>query len=313
MNVKAAKGVLLTAGGYDWNYDMLKTFLNGPAKYTIGNSGNTGDGILMAMAVGAGLANMNECWGSQYYKEPSEAVYADKKMATGADRGLPGSIMVNRYGERFLDEAGDYDSNGCPLLVTRKTGASCVIAISLRLPLWTANAKPNTGLAVPRPTSRWRPGVKQANSLADLAKAIAVDPAGLEKTVADFNANAKLGTDPRFHRGESLYDRKGIYCDRTIEGPSATLGALDTPPFYAAEVYPGFVGTCGGAKVNTNAQVLTPFGQVIPRLYAAGNNAGVGAPGANYGGGGSSVGPAMTFSYIAGKHVATLDAWKPSA
>jgi len=309
MYIKASKGVILTAGGYEWNWDMKMRFLRGPTRYTIGAPGNTGDGILMAMAVGADLANMNEAWGSTCYKEPSEAVYAEKKMATGDDRGKPGSIMVNRHGERFCNEAADYDTTQRSFFAWENWGE-----LGYRnLPAYGImdhNCRTKYGIGgatADQPIPQW---ATQADTLTELAGALGIDPDGLEKTVSEFNENARLLKDPQSHRGESLFDTKGLYCDSSIEGAGATLAPLETPPFYAAEVAASDIGTCGGARVNSNAQVVSAFGQVIPRLYCAGNNSGVGAPGASYGGGGGTIGPGMTFAYIAGQEVVTLEPWE---
>ena len=114
---------------------------------------------------------------------------------------------------------------------------------------------------------------------------------------------ARGGRDPDFQRGVSRYDRYGT------DDVFITLGTLDEAPYYGAEVAAADLGTCGGARVNANAQVLDPYGDVIGRLYASGNNAGIGSPGSSYGGGGGTIGPAMTFSFIAGQHAASLTPW----
>jgi 3-oxosteroid 1-dehydrogenase len=308
LNIKANKGVILAAGGYAWNPEMQIHFLRGPARYTLASPGNTGDGILMAMAVGADLRNMNECWGSQFYKEPSEAVYSQGVPGTSSQRGKPGSIMVNRYGERFCNEAADYDSFWRSFLTWENWGELGYRNIPAYLIMDDACQKAYGVTGIPEDAAQYD-WVKQGGSLKELAQALGIDPEGLEKAVAEFNEHASEGEDPQFHRGESLYDRQGLYCDPSIEGCAATLAPLETPPFYGAEVASGTIGTCGGARVNANAQVLAPFGQVIPRLYCAGNNSGVGGPGASYGGGGGTIGPGMAFAYIAGQHVVTLDPW----
>ncbi|HPG27692.1 MAG TPA: FAD-binding protein, partial [Myxococcota bacterium] len=138
----------------------------------------------------------------------------------------------------------------------------------------------------------------EAPSLDELARKLGIDPQGLARTVARWNAFAAQGEDPDFHRGESRYDRYGQ------DDKGITLAPLDQAPFYGAEIAPADIGTCGGARVNARAQVLDPFGRVLPGLYASGNNAGIGSPGSSYGGGGGTIGPAMTFSFIAGRELA---------
>jgi 3-oxosteroid 1-dehydrogenase len=121
---------------------------------------------------------------------------------------------------------------------------------------------------------------------------------GLANTVRQFNQAASAGRDPQFHRGESPYDAGGSpFATEPSKGSS--LAPLGAGPYYAAEVAPGDLGTCGGLRVNGRAEVIDVFDRPIQRLYAAGNSAGVGAPGALYGGYGGTLGPAMTYSYIA--------------
>jgi len=307
--IRAKKAVVLTAGGYDWNFEMKKHFLRGPTPYATGVPTLTGDGIHMAMAVGADLRNMNECWGMPVYKGDAEEKNA-KKAPAGLtlllEKTKPGCIFVNRYGERFCNEAGDYDTIWRSFFTWENWGATGYRNIPAFVIFDNTVRTQFTigGATADKPLPGW---VKQADSLKALAEALGIDSAGLEKTVAAFNEQAKQARDPWFHRGESAYDRAWAL---GLAGPESTLGPLEQSPFFAAEVAVSDIGTCGGPNVNALAQVLTPFGQVIPRLYAAGNNSGIGAPGASYGGGGGTIGPAMTFSYIAGQHAAALEPWK---
>ena len=306
--IKASQGVLLTAGGFDCNLEMKKSFLRGPTPYFTGSMGLTGDGILMAMAVGADLRNMNECYGMPVYKVEAERKNAQGQAASLAfllEKSKPGAIMVNRYGERFCNEASDYDSLWRSFFAWENWGM-----IGYRnIPAWAIydgsvrEKYTIAGMPKDKPLPDW---VKQANSLRELAATVGIDPEGLEKTVLEFNQFARNGKDARFHRGESLYDRAWA---TPLGGIQATLGPIENPPFFAAEVAPGDIGTAGGARVNQNGQVLDVFGRPIPRLYAAGNNSGVGGPGAGYGGGGGTIGPCMTFAYLAGKHAAGLAPW----
>jgi 3-oxosteroid 1-dehydrogenase len=143
----------------------------------------------------------------------------------------------------------------------------------------------------------WLP---RADTLEELARKVAVDPAGLAATVARFNRFADEGVDQDFHRGDSLYDK--FYGDPE-QKPSPNLGALRKPPYYALEVHPGTIGTKGGARVTIDAQVLRVGGEAIPGLYAAGNV--IAAPaGSGYPGAGATIGSAMTFGYLAGRHAA---------
>jgi hypothetical protein len=96
------------------------------------------------------------------------------------------------------------------------------------------------GGAMPgQPLPEW---VVQADTLDELAGKLGIDPAGLAATVERFNANARAGTDPDFHRGESIYDRGGE------PNASATLAPVEKAPFYGISVSPGALGTCGGRR-----------------------------------------------------------------
>ncbi len=310
LNIKANKGVILSAGGFDWNWEMKRSFLRGPTPYATGPSTLTGDGIMMAVAAGADLRNMNECWGMPVYKAEAEAKNAAGKPASLfvlTEKAKPGVIMVNRYGERFCNEASDYDSlwrsfftwENWGELRYRNLPAYIIMDSSVRAAYNVAGTPPEGDLP---------DYVTKADTLKDLATAIGVDPAGLEKTVAEWNENVEAGKDPIFHRGESLYDN--AWAGYGLPAPINTLGPLGQAPFFAIEVAVADIGTSGGVRVNAKAQALTPFGEIIPRLYAAGNNSGIGGPGSSYGGPGGTLGPISTFNYIAAKDCVTLEPWE---
>ena len=287
VRIRANLGVVLSAGGFDWDFERKRHCLRGPTNYTLGHPGNTGDGLRMAISVGADLRNLNECWGGVVYVAETAAAMAlgnPGNINAMAQRRMPGCITVNRYGERFSDEASPYDPAWLSFFRWENWG-------DLRdrnLPAYFICDKGA------RPTAT--AGVQKADTLRDLAGLLGIDPDGLEATVATFNAAALQDTDPTYHRGESAYEL----------GYGPTLAPITKAPFYGVEVAPADLGTCGGARVNANAQVLDTDGLVIPRLYASGNSSGVGGPGAGYGGGGGTIGPGLTFAYIAGTSVTTL-------
>ncbi|MCH2185261.1 FAD-binding protein, partial [Myxococcota bacterium] len=134
-------------------------------------------------------------------------------------------------------------------------------------------------------------------SLDEIAQAFDIDAEQLALTVEEFNRQAREGRDPRFARGQSSYDRFGQ------DDPASVLAPVEEAPFFATEIAVGDIGTCGGPRVDEYARVLDPFGTPIQGLYASGNNAGIGSPGASYGGGGGTIGPALTFAYVAGKQL----------
>ena len=151
------------------------------------------------------------------------------------------------------------------------------------------------------PLPHW---IVQAADLPSLANTLGVDAKQLEKTVSTFNAHATNAEDPEFGRGESAYDR--FYGDRSRPGAAATLGPVAVGPFYAVEINMGALGTNGGAKTNGTAQVLDVHGKVILGLYGAGNVIS-GPTGSVYAGAGGTLGPTLTFGYIAGKSAAQLE------
>lgn len=300
MRIRARKGVLLASGGFERNAEMQRHFLRGPVSYTLGAEGNVGDGIHMAMAVGADLRNMNEIWHQVVYTaegEESGAMRGGISLWGQIERRYPGGICVNRHGERFANEGASYDVTWRSFhtwenwgeLGYRNLPAFAVFDHSVRQKLTIA------GRTAAEPLPEW---VVEAATLEELAQRTGIDPQGLARTVERFNHHAELGHDPDFHRGESPYDRNGE------EGIESTLGPLQQAPFYAAQVSPASLGTCGGVRVNARAEAIDVFGERIEGLYAAGNTSGVGSPGALYGGGGGTLGPAFTFAYIAGRQIA---------
>jgi 3-oxosteroid 1-dehydrogenase len=136
----------------------------------------------------------------------------------------------------------------------------------------------------------------------ELASAIGVPSSALGATVSRFNGFAETGVDEDFHRGESAYD---AYYGDPRQRPNPCLGALVKPPFYAAKLVPGDLGTKGGLRTDERARVLRPDGSVIPGLYAAGNVSAA-VMGHSYAGAGATIGPAMTFAYIAALELAPL-------
>jgi len=295
--IRARRGVHLAAGGFEWDFEMKRHFLRGPTVYTLGASGNDGDGIRMAMAAGADLRNMNEVWGISVYAGEAEPVVEHRMGATlnaEIEKRSAGSIVVNSRGERFHNEAADYDTTWRSYHTWENWGDLGYRNLPAYL-LFDSSVREKgkiAGMTAEMPLPDW---VSEAPSLTELADKLGIDSEGLTRTVARFNVYAEDLRDPDFHRGESSYDRYG-QPDKRI-----TLGPLEKAPFYGAEIAAADLGTCGGARVNARAEVLDPFGNVIPGLYASGNNAGVGSPGTSYGGGGGTIGPAMAFAYLAGR------------
>ncbi|MBW2941365.1 FAD-dependent oxidoreductase [Zhongshania aquimaris] len=302
LRIRVRNGVLIASGGFERNSTMKTHFLRGPSPYTLGTETNTGDGIRMGMAIGADLRNMNELWGITVYKGDAEINGAKRggiSLMAQFDRSTPGMICVNRYGERFCNESADYDSTWRSYHTWENWG-------DLRyrnLPafhIFDHTSRERFGIFGRSKDQSLPDWIAKADTLSGLAKKLGIDEAGLNATVARFNMGAREGRDPDFHRGESAWDVHGT------GDSSLVLAPLEQGPFYGAEVSPADLGTCGGLRVNSQAQVIDVFERPIEGLYCAGNASGVGSPGASYGGGGGTIGPAMTFSYIAGKALSAL-------
>jgi succinate dehydrogenase/fumarate reductase flavoprotein subunit len=297
--IAAKRGVILASGGFEWSRELTARFLGGLVTHPNSPPGNEGDGLKMAMALGADLGNMSEAWWCPSIDIPGEE-YDGKPLHRGdfAIRSLPHSIIVNRRGQRFVNEAHNYNDMMKPFFAFDPVRYE-----RPNLPAWLildqqfvdryALLTVIPGMPVPE----WIP---RAPTLGELAAKLGIDGDGLLATVARFNGFATRGVDADFSRGQSLYDH--FYGDPEHQ-PSPNLGTLEKAPFYALQVQPGAIGTKGGARVDTHAQVLHVRGVPIPGLYAAGNvMAGLTGPG--YPGAGSTIGTAMTFGYIAGRAAA---------
>jgi 3-oxosteroid 1-dehydrogenase len=299
LRIRARRGVLMASGGFERNEEMKTHFLRGPVSYTWGAEGNEGDGIKMGMALGADLRNMNECWHQVAYTEEGE-LYGDRRAGISLwgqiERRSASGITVNRYGERFANECAAYDVTWRSFHTWENWGD-----LGMRnMPAYAIfdnKVRQNATIAGKTKDQQLPEWVLVADSLEELAQKLEIDVSGLTETVERFNHYAVQGKDPDYHRGENTYDRNG---DNPV---SVALAPLDQGPFYGVEVSPGMLGTCGGLRVNGRAQVVDVFDRPIQGLYASGNTAGVGGPGALYGGGGGTLGPAFTFAFIAGSQL----------
>ena len=293
-----ASSVILATGGFEWNDAFKTAFLRGPLESSVSVPTNTGDGLKMAMKAGAMLGNMREAWWMPVVEGPMNS--AGKQLFT-AERTLPGSIMINRQGKRFTNEAANYNAFGAAF--HEQDTNSCSYA---NLPAWvifTQDFYEKWGFAGgyggtredDRRPPEWITG---ADTLTGLAERIGVPADAFEATVARWNANVAAGHDPDFRRGESWYDR--WWGDPNCKGKvEATLGPIEKGPYYAVEVKSGALGTKGGPQTDTDARVLDLDNRPIGGLYAAGNV--MASPmGMTYGGGGGTLGPGMVFGYRAG-------------
>ncbi len=295
--IEARHGVLLASGGFEWDDALRARFLGGRVERSASPPSCTGDGLRMAMELGADLGNMSEAWWCPMVDIPGETYDgAPLHRAEFGARCLPHSIIVNRRGRRFVDEAHNYndmtkaffafDAYEC----AERNIPAWLIADSqyLRKYIFVATMP---GRDVPE-------FVTQAPTLRELAQNLGVDADGLEDEVARFNGFAETGVDPDFGRGESAFDR--LYGDPDCK-PNPNLGALSEGPFFAIAIHPGTIGTKGGPRTDTDGRVLHAGGGVIPGLYAAGN-AMAGLSGSGYPGAGITIGAALLFGHLAARH-----------
>jgi 3-oxosteroid 1-dehydrogenase len=300
LQIGARRGVIIASGGYEYSQDLVRDFIRGPLEAPVGSPSNEGDGLLMAMEAGAAIGNMSEAWWIPVMQIPGEEYEGRPffRLATN-ERAMPGSIMVNPKGKRFVNEAHNYNDIG------RAFHSFDPVTFAFEnLPAWMILHQPRldrSAFLTRFPTDPIPNWLIQAPTIRELAAKIDIDPDALEATVARFNANVAEGCDPDFHRGESAYDF--FHGDNACEGAWQTLGAIDTAPFYAIRVYSGTLGTKGGPKTNERAEVLNVRGGVIAGLYAAGN-AMAGVTGMAYPGAGGTIGPALVFGHIAGRAAA---------
>lgn len=299
--VRARHGVVLATGGFEWNEEYKRAFLRGPLTHPVSPPTNTGDGLYMAMKAGAMLGNMREAWWTPVAELPPGLADPMNRMMVAGDRTRPRAIMVNRHGRRFTNEAANYNAFGGAFHqedVARFEYAN--------LPCWLVfdheYVRRYGVLEWYRPGEQAPDWVTRGDTLTDLADQLGIPAGELETTVKRFNRHVAEGHDPDFHRGESAHDR--WWGDAECKGQvNATLGPLDEPPFYAVPIRSGGLGTKGGPQIDVDARVLDLDGHRIPGLYAAGNV--MASPfGMTYGGPGGTIGPAMTFGYLAGRHLA---------
>jgi len=301
--VKARRGVVIATGGFEWNEALVKAFLRGPLTGPVSVPENEGDGLIMAIEAGAQLGNMqNAFWQQSVLEAKPQHRNAKPNYLLGSDeRARPGAILVNRAGKRFVNEAANYNAMG-----------KAVVAFDAgkheyaNLPYWMIidqryKDKYPTFTSMPGSTDL-PPYLMKAQSLEELAAQAGIDADGLVASVERFNGMVRKGHDDDFNRGDNTYDNFYMWGDPAFEPPYRTLGLIDQAPFYAVKMESGALGTCGGPRTNGDAQVLDWAGNPIPGLYAAGNVMAA-VLGEAYGGAGGTLGPGMTFGYIAGKHL----------
>ncbi|BBX08992.1 FAD-dependent oxidoreductase [Mycolicibacterium aichiense] len=296
IRVRAKKAVILGTGGFEWDQRLVEAYLRGPLRGPVSPPNNTGDGLRMAMAHGADLANMGEAWWVPVIQIPGDTLGGrPRSRSVRLERTRPRSIIVNRFGKRFLNEAGEYNSMSGPFhQLDPRLGY-------VNDPAWIVFDDQHLkryGFLGVEPGGEAPDWFNKAATLAELEEKAGIDADGLSATLSVWNDNVAAEVDPEFDRGASAYD--GYWGDNSASTPALqTLGPLDTPPYYAVPVGIGAMGTKGGPRTDSDGRVLHVSGVPIPGLFAAGN-AMAGVTGRAYGGAGGTLGPAMVFGYRAG-------------
>jgi 3-oxosteroid 1-dehydrogenase len=310
--IGARRGVILASGGFDhdlaWRKEQLPVLESaGSQDWSFGNPAALGDGIRAGEKAGAATELLDEAWWFPAIQWP------DGRMQFMLnERMMPAQFIVNGDGKRFINEAAPYMDFGHAMIDGQKSGIThipCwlitdhrswnryVIAGHLPVPKIPGAPVP-TGRKVP-PAWLESGVVKAAMTWDEMAAKIGVPARQLSETAGRFNELARKGHDDDFNRGDSVYDN--YYGDPTLPNPN--LHPLGDPPYYAFRIVLGDLGTSGGLRTDEYARVLRPDDTVVRGLYAVGNTA---APvmGRSYAGAGATIGPAMTFGFVAAKHVA---------
>jgi 3-oxosteroid 1-dehydrogenase len=294
--LRATQGVILAAGGFEHNQALREKHFGqyGGRDHSSGAPGNQGDVIECAKQIGAAFDLMDDCWWA-----PTCFIPGKGPQIVIFERGKPGQIIVSREGERFANEAQSYNELVRAMFDAHRSGLSTLPSYMIfdqtyrdKYPL--ADMMPGI-----TPKDHLESGfLKRADTIASLATLAGIDPDGLQATIDRFNIMAKHGVDEDFHRGEFAFDQ--FSGDNLVE-PNNCLAPIVKPPFYCMEITAGDLGTKGGLLTNENAQVLREDSSVIEGLYAAGNCS-ASVMGNFYPGAGGTIGPAMTFGYIAALH-----------
>ena len=296
-----AAAVVMASGGFEWSPELTGTLLTFPIT-PISAPSNTGDGLKLGMAVGASFTETTDIWGvpvitahgAQYDGRPSGRM-------GNVEATLPGGIVVNAAGRRFVNEALNYhDFSRVFANIEPGTSDYANIPAYLVVDSRYVSRYPVAGHPAFSDAALAPDWMARADTLAGLAELIGVDPAGLEETVAAFNPAAERGEDPEFGRGSSEQDR---HLGDPTQEPNPCLAPLTQAPFYAVQLHPGALGTAGGLRADLDGRVLDWDGEPLPGLYAAGNCSATVFRDA-YPGGGATIGSAITRAYAAGRHIA---------
>ncbi|MGH6776664.1 MAG: FAD-dependent oxidoreductase [Bradyrhizobium sp.] len=307
VRVIARRGVVLACGGFPHDVARRKQMFphapDGTAHFSPGPPGNTGDGLRLAEAAGGRVEDRlpnAAAWvpvSITHRKDGTRGV-----MPHFIDRAKPGVIAVTRNGARFTNEGNSYHDFVQAMKKAAKPGeeiAAYLVCDHRALRAYGLGCVPPFPMPI---GGHIRSGyLKRGRTLAELAAQTGIDAGALATTIAEFNKFAAEGRDPAFGKGSRAYNR---YQGDALHGPNPCVAPLEAAPFYAIKMVIGDLGTYAGVKTDQHARALDGDGRPIPGLYAVGNDM-ASIMGGNYPGAGITLGPALTFGYIAGTHLAT--------
>lgn len=306
VRIFARRGVVLACGGFPHDIERRKAMFphapTGREHTSPGPTGNTGDGLRLAESAGGRVEDSlpnAAAWvpvSVTHRKDGSKGV-----MPHFIDRAKPGVIAVLRDGARFANEGNSYHAFVQQMMKATKPGdeiAAWLVCDHRALRQYGLGAVP----PFPMPIGQYLNSgyLIKGNTLEDLASKAGIDAGGFVTTVAQFNNTAAEGRDPAYGKGSRAYNR---YQGDANHGPNPCVAPIERGPFYAIKMVIGDLGTYAGIRTDAQARALDAGGQVINGLYAAGNDM-ASIMGGNYPGAGITLGPALTFGYIAGRHLA---------
>ncbi|KFH43984.1 3-oxosteroid 1-dehydrogenase-like protein [Hapsidospora chrysogenum ATCC 11550] len=303
VTVHVSRGVVLAAGGFAHNAEMRQKYQPKgiTSDWTSASRGDQGDAITAAIKIGAATALMDSAWWGTSIIDPA----TNQPYWCLYDRVMPHSIIVDQEGRRFANESLNYNTLGTKLwehskdhpaipsyMVMDTTHRNKYVLAGKLLPGFTPQSALDSGF------------LTKADSIPELAEKLGVPARNLAETVERFNGFAKKGVDEDFERGKSPYDR--FLGDPSYKNPN--LGELSKPPYYAVKIWPGDLGTKGGVLTDEHARALREGKEKgkyepIRGLYAIGNSS-ASVMGRTYAGAGSTLGPGLTFGYIAANDMA---------
>ena len=305
VRVNAKRGVILACGGFPHDVIRRKAMFphapNGTEHYSPGPTGNTGDGLRLAEAVGGRVEDTlpnAAAWVPVSVTKRKDGTRG--VMPHFIDRAKPGVIAVMRDGARFANEGNSYHDFVQEMMKAAKPGeeiAAFLICDHQTLRKYGLGCVPPFPMPIGHHLSTGY--LMRGDTLAALAAEAGIDAAGLEATVRQFNPSAADGQDPAFGKGSRAYNR---FQGDALHGPNPCIAPIERGPFYAIKMVIGDLGTYAGIKTDENARALDANDRAIEGLYAAGNDM-ASIMGGNYPGAGITLGPALTFGYIAGRHI----------